>query len=164
MDKIKIIIQELVDSKYKELIDKQDYPGLAKLLNTKPLIDNPDPVKQIPAQLKTIDFVNAVTAEELTLVLDVPGMLDNLRNAVNSRDIETLTTSFAIISKILGTNLSDASKLNIQSLLTSTIDDPNYSAQIQGVSRAEELNIYPVFDSDIQAALNPIEVISDDFN
>lgn len=154
MDKIKIINQEIGNTLYKELVDKQDYPGLAKLLNTKPLIDNPNPVNQVPAQLKTIDFVNAVTAEELTLVLGIPGMLDNLRNAVNARDIETLTTSFAIISKILGDKLSDASKLNIQTLLTSTIDDPNYPQQIQGLSRSEELGIYPVFDSDIQTALN----------
>lgn len=155
MNKIEILAQELANSEYAEIVATQNYPAIAQLLNQNPLINNPTPQGVIPKPLSLLTLLDAVTQAELLSIKDVLGSFDGLGEIARTNDRPRLIGTLALIRKALGESFSQSSTNNIQALINETIPDPNYQSQIPGQSRAEELNIYPIDEHDVQAALNP---------
>ena len=150
MTKITIIRDELELSEYSVLVTAQNYPAIASLLNNKPLIDNPVPQEEIPKQLTLVDLFQSITPVEAVDIFKIPGLLDRIEGVVNAND----RVNIGILFEIVKTFISQDSKDNLTALLALTEPDPNWQSQIPGLSRAEELNIYPVNEQEVQEALN----------
>ena len=152
MNKTEILQTELAKSEYQEWVEQQNYPAIAELLNSRPLI--PNPVEQQTIwKCPTIDeIMTAVTVVEAGQLYDKPGLIADIRIALDSKIQARVEFYFSIV---LSYNLLSAeSQASLQALLTDTHLDPNYRSQILGQSKSDELGIYPVLDIDVQGALN----------
>jgi hypothetical protein len=155
MNKIERLTQELQLSQYQELVQSQNYPAIAQLLNNRPLINNPEAQQTVLKRWHLTElFVAAQTSPQEAGAIYQAGLKQDIEFSLNNNLRENLSALLSIATAM--NLLSSQSANNIQNCLNQTELDPTYKAQIQGVSRAEELNIYPVYDYDIQAALNPI--------
>lgn len=149
--KIDILAQELEKTEYADLVAAQNYPAIAARLNQKPLIDNPTPQGKIPKPINILDLFRCVTPQEGLEIYKIPNLKPDIDHAIAGNLRDNLTALLAIASEVI----SVESATKIQALLNEEISDPNHQSQILGQSRAEELDIYPVADEDVQAALNP---------
>ncbi|QLE42269.1 hypothetical protein FD723_18795 [Nostoc sp. C052] len=147
---IEILKSELAKSEYTALVQSQDYPAIASLLNKKPLI--PNPVGQITVdKLPTIlELFAAITPAEAIEIYKIPGLVADIRVAADSKNKASLQAYLVIVSGLLSQQSKDA----VQILLNQTQLDPNYQSQIPGQSKAEQLGVYPVSPSQVQEALN----------
>ncbi|MEH2067916.1 MAG: hypothetical protein V7K47_07070 [Nostoc sp.] len=150
MTDIDILRTELQSGQYASLVAAQNYPAIASVLNTKPLISNPAPQGQVPKQLSMENLFEAITPAEGLATFQYPGLLDRIELAVNNNDRPKIGIHFAMVK----TFISLSSQTNLINLLAQTEPDPNWQSQIDGVSRAEELGIYPVNEMLVQSALN----------
>ncbi len=150
MTNIDILITELENEQYEDLVTAQNYPAIAAQLNLRPLIDNPLPQQDIPKQLTLVDLFQAITPEEAVETFKIPGLLDRIETVVNANDRVNIIILFAIVKTFISQN----SQNNLTDLLAETEPDPSWQAQIIGTSRAEELGIHPVNEMQVQSALN----------
>lgn len=149
MNKFELIKTELKKPEYLELVEAQNYPAIAVLLNQQPLKPNPKPQEKIPKPITLIDLFQQITPLEALEINKIPGMVDRLENVTEKNDRIKLQALFKTIQVLLGVD----SQNKIQALMQQTILDPNYEAQIRVQSRAEELGIGLVTNEDIQACL-----------
>jgi len=147
---ITILKTELANSQYQALVQAQDYPGLASQLNNRPLIANPTPQTAIPKIPGILDLFNAVTPAEAISIYQIPGLVQDIRNAITNGTLQDLQAYLTIAGGMLSAN----SKTAVSALLAQTQPDPNYQTQISSPSRAEVLGIYPVTPAQVQEALN----------
>jgi hypothetical protein len=150
MTNIDILKTELEAKQYADLVTAQNYPEIAALLNLKPLIDNPVPQQKVPKQLTLVDLFQAIAPKEALEIIKIPDFLNRVENSINSND----RISTGILLEVVKIFLSESSKSNLGNLLSLTIPDPNWQSQIPGISRSEELGIYPVNEMQVQSALN----------
>lgn len=151
MNRIEIIKQELEKPEYLDLMEKQDYPALANMLNQKSTISNPEPQVQIPKPITTIDLWQRITPQEGLEIYKISKLKADIDAAIASNNRTSLAALFAITSQLI----SQTSKEKIESLLAETIPDPNYKSEIEGESIAEKLGLELVREDEIQSALNP---------
>ncbi|MBN3993895.1 MAG: hypothetical protein HWQ36_26275 [Nostoc sp. NMS2] len=150
MSKITTLKTELELPEYAQIVATQNYPGIAALLNQKPLIPNPVPQEELPKQLTLVNLFQAITPQEAVDTFKIPGLLDRIESVANGND----RVNIAILFEVVKTYISQNSKDNLANLLALTEPDPNWQSQIFGQSRSEELNIYPVNEQEVQEALN----------
>ncbi|MFN6560013.1 MAG: hypothetical protein RMY28_009415 [Nostoc sp. ChiSLP01] len=150
MTKITILRTELELPEYGQLVAAQNYSAIANLLNNKPLIANPVPQEEIPKQLTLVNLFQAITPQEAVETFKIPGLLDRVESVVNAND----RVNISILFEIVKTYISQDSKDNLTNLLSLTEPDPNWQSQVVGLSRAEQLGIYPITNSEVQEALN----------
>jgi hypothetical protein len=148
--RIEIIKEELTKEQYALLVEDQDYPVIANQLNEKPLIPNPTPQATVPKIPAILELFGAIAPVEAIEIYKIPGLVGDIRTAAETRNKAALEAYFTIVSGLL----SEKSKTAITALLNQTQLDPNYRAQINGQSKAELLQIYPVTASQVQEALN----------
>ena len=148
-----ILESELLSPEYAELVKAQNYPAIANKLNKKELVDNPEKQQTIPKPLTLIELFQQITPAEALEIAKVPGIIDRIERAANENNRVGLQSLFFII----GSLLSNDSKIKIEALLKQTELDPNYQPTILGESRTEKLGIYPVTDINVQEVLNDIE-------
>jgi hypothetical protein len=147
---VDILAEELKKTEYADLVSVQNYPGIVKRLNQKPLIDNPVTQENIPKPITILDLFSCVTAQEGLEIYKIPNLKPDIDHAITNNMRDNLTALLAITSQLISTE----SATKIQALLNEEIPDPSYQDQVLGQSRSEELGIYPVTNEDIQKALN----------
>lgn len=129
----------------------QDYPAIAAAINNRPMIDNPvTEAPQIPKRLSMTDIFTTITPAEARALYMIPNYRADVERSVLADDRAALQMYIAIA----GDDLSANSIAALAALLAETEDDPAWSAQIPGDSRATTLGVAPVRASDVQEAIN----------
>lgn len=151
-NKIEILRQELAKPEYQELVnvEQQDYSAIAQLLNNRPIIPNPVPQENVWKCPQILELFAAITPQEGIELYKIPNLVEDIRTAINERKRESLNAYFSMVQSLV----RPASVSNLQALLNQEISDSNYQQNILGLSKAQELNIYPVSEIDVQGALN----------
>lgn len=149
-NKIEILRVELAKPEYDDLVAAQNYPAIAQLLNNKPLIPNPTPQETVWKCPTILELFGAITPTEAVELYKIPGLIADIRTSIDLRNKPNLEAYFSMVQSLV----SPTSATNLQALLNATELDHSYQSQILGVSRAEELGIYPVSEVDVQGALN----------
>ena len=147
---LNILIEELKDSSYSLLVASQDYEAIAHQLNQIPMIPNPNPQQQVPHILSIEEALVLVSPTEAFAIAETK-TFDYITDGINRRYKEQVVINLQIL--VAGNVLSQSSLDLLMQELDKTDPDPNYQSLIPGVSRAKELNIYPVSSSMIQEAL-----------
>lgn len=143
------IINDPTDIGYAAL--GQDYPAIAAAMNARPMVDNPQTeAAQVPKRLTMTDIFTAITPTEARALYGIPGFRNDVERAVEAGDRAAMQMYIAIA----GDDLSANSIAALASLLTETENDPAWSAQIPGQSRATALGVAPVRATDVQEAMN----------
>jgi hypothetical protein len=150
---------KLKDIIRKELIitDLSTNQSIAIELNSKPLIENPEPISQVPRGIKSIlECRSLVTSEEFDNLLLEAGQLYTALTALsrffNIPEGEPTKEDKLFVLSALG--LSEKSISNIEELSQTLEDDPNYKPLIESQSIAEKYNLGLVTPEDVQEALN----------
>lgn len=149
-NKIEILQQELKSSFYQQMVESQDYPGIAMLLNSNPVDPNPEPQSEVWKCPQILELFAAITPTEAIELYKIPNLVADIRISIDLKNQANLEAYFLIVQSLV----SAESQANLQTLLTATQPDPNYRNFITRQSRAEELGIYPVSEIDVQGALN----------
>lgn len=132
-----------------------NYDAIAAAMNERPMIDNPVteapqvPVKPTLAQL----FSAAMQADApgtLTAIEKFGNLFDLATRAIVSGDVAGIQAHLAIF----GSQMNDAGKAALAATVSQTQDDPTWSVQIPGQSRATVLGVVPVRPADVQEAMN----------
>ena len=130
---------------------EQNYPAIADAMNARPMIDNPvTEAPQVPKRPGIRDLFGAITPSEARALYMIPGFRDDVQEAAEAGDRVALQMYVAIA----GEDLSQQSVAALAALMQQTEDDPNWSAQIPGQSRATVLGVAPVKAADVQEAMN----------
>lgn len=150
MNKTEILQQELTNPFYQQMVTEQDYPGIAMILNSNPVSPNPVPQGNVWKCPTILELFGAITPTEAIELYKIPGLVADIRTSIDLKSQTNLEAYFSIIQSLV----SAESQTSLQTLLTATEPDPNYRDFILGLSKAEELGIYPVSEIDVQGALN----------
>lgn len=130
---------------------EQNYPAIADAMNARPMIDNPvTEAPQVPKRLGIRDLFGAITPTEARALYMIPGFRDDVQEAAEAGDRVALQMYVAIA----GEDLSQQSVAALAVLMQQTEDDPAWSAQMPGQSRATVLGVAPVKAADVQEAMN----------
>lgn len=128
-----------------------NYAAIAAAMNARPMIDNPvTEAPQVPKRLGIRDLFGAITPAEARALYMIPGFRDDVQEAAEAGDRVALQMYIAIGAP----DLSENSIAALTALMQQTEDDPAWSAQIPGQSRATVLGVAPVRASDVQEAMN----------
>ena len=147
---LNVLTEELKDSSYSPLVASQDYEAIAHQLNETPMIPNPTPQQQAP-HIPSIEEALVLVSPTEAFAIAETKTFDYITDGINRRYKEQVVINLQIL--VAGNVLSQSSLDLLMQELDKTDPDPNYQSLIPGVSRAKELNIYPVSSSMIQEAL-----------
>ena len=148
--KTKILKTELQNEEYANLINLQDYEGIAFKLNYQPLVLNSSLPNKVWKSPKLLDFFNTLSLSEVLELYKIPNLISDIRTSVDSKNKDNLIAYLQIVQTLISKESAD----KIQLILEQTENDPEYQQYIKGDSRAQQLGIYPVSSSDVQGALN----------
>lgn len=128
-----------------------NYAAIAQAMNARPLLDNPvAEAPQVPRRLGIRDLFGAITPTEARALYMIPGFRDDVQEAAVAGDRVALQMYIAIGAP----DLSENSIAALTALMQQTEDDPTWTAQIPGQSRATVLGVAPVRPADVQEAMN----------
>ncbi len=130
-----------------------DYEAIAALLNAQPQIANPAteaPTIAQPPSLKEIYAV--IPLAEAAAIYNKPGLSADIRNAIDSGDLEYMAMMMAIVAQ-LGI-ISAPTIAALTALLQRTQPDSTWSATIAGPSLAAAAGLPVVTSAQVQAAMN----------
>lgn len=145
MNRLQIIKNEIISENLTGTVEE-----ITEYFNNKPLIDNPitEP-PQVPANVTLSQIFGAAIQNDPTgafsAIQKYTSLLEMTNRAINNRDTEAIQAHLLIF----GSELNQAAQTAINTLLSQTQADPNWTEQILGQSKAEELNIYPVKESEV---------------
>lgn len=149
------LLTDPADLGYAALVEAQDYPALAALVNERTLtsLPNPAPQTQTPRRLTLNDLLAEVTAAEALAVMSLPNLPERIERAAALNDRTTLATLLGLLAGAGA--ISPASGQNVSLLLAQTEPDPTWTASIEQTSpsRADVLGLGRVTEHDVQAAL-----------
>lgn len=138
------IINDPLGYGYAEL--GQDYPAIANLLNAIPMIPNPEPQGTVYKRWQMQDFFDAIQPQETFQILQLPALVPYIESAIAKNDRPGMARLFGLITPIL----SAQSVTNITTMLNTTEPDPYYAETIPGESRAAQLGLTFVQNTDVQ--------------
>lgn len=136
----KALETEIAKAKYKTLRDAQNYQGIADLLNSKPLVDNPAPRPTVAKQPDLSAILAAITATDYPKVTALPDWLMNRLNDVTCQAMLIAT-------------VTAASKTALTALFSASEPDPNWTAKISGLSWAETAGMEKIQAAHVQKVL-----------
>ena len=124
---------------------------LASKLNDKVLVDNPNPIGQVPV-ITTLEEVSAkVTDTEVLAIAESP-IYDRILDALNQGRPDWIFGNLTTLKR--GGKLSQVSFDAVVALLQKTELDPNYQAQVW-LSPAELAGFGVILVSDVEELLTP---------
>lgn len=147
-------LRELIAAQADALAQFGDnYEAIAALLNAQPQIANPvteAPTIAYPPSLKEIYAV--IPLAEAAAIYNKPGLSADIRNAIDSGDLEYMAMMMAIVAQ-LGI-ISAPTIAALSSLMARTQPDPAWTATIAGPSIAAAAGLERVTAAAVQGAMN----------
>lgn len=129
------------------------YPEVADWLNDAPPVDNPTPRANVPAPVTLEQVMALVPSAERIKVRREPGFIEELRVALGADNRSALAVLLEDAVTAQAITAGTAAKL--QPLLTATIPDPDWAAQIPGAPRWQAAGLPgPVSAADVQGAIH----------
>lgn len=134
---------------YAPRVKKQNYEGIAKLLNDIPLIPNPVPQGTKPRRLKLRTIVGKMTLAEALEFYKIGKLVEHVEQTLEPDDRARLIGLLNICDPFL----SDATEAKLDTLLNETVPDEDWQANIPGTSRATNIGWPIVKPADVQQVL-----------
>ncbi len=139
---------------------KQNYPGIAAVLNAPTTIDNPTPQGTVPRSISLTDVFGVIAslpngAAEMAKLQKLPDWAYNGGVAAMAERNETSITNWlTTISAVVGfeSTTSQAMAVAKAQLLAATVPDPSWTATIAGPSLAASAGLGTVTAANVQAA------------
>lgn len=130
------------------------YPQIAEYLAGYDMVDNPVKVApDVPAPVTLKGIMAQVPPAEMAKVYRLPGFVTDLRIAIDDQDREYMGVLLQIALADGAISAGTAAKL--QPMLTATVPDPSWSAQIPGSPRWQTAGLAAApTASDVQAAMH----------
>lgn len=151
-------IKELIASVPESAIDPvRRYESIRDYLNERPLKDNPEPQKEVPASLPTISEVFALCKlpDDLPAIKMVAEVLKVGQSIAEATGVEFGSSPEKVLGLLTANGLSQEAVKAISARLKETVPDPAYKPQIQQPSIYEKAGgIGNVTLEQIQEALN----------
>lgn len=131
-----------------------DYDAIAAKLNAPTVMANPVTVAPQVAAPITLKSVMAVVppGEMVAVYKEMPTFVGDLKTAIDNQDREYMG-GLLTIAAAAGV-ISAGTVAALQTLLTATVDDPTWTAEVDGPSLAAQAWLPTVTAIDVQKALN----------
>jgi hypothetical protein len=117
------------------------------------MIPNPTPQQQVP-HIPSIEEAFVLVSPAEAFAIAETKTFNYITDGINRRYKEQVVVNLQIL--VAGNVLSQSSFDLLMQELNKTDPDPSYQPLIPGVSRAKELNIYPVSPSMVQEVLTSV--------
>ncbi len=129
-----------------------DYEAIAAILNAPTVIDNPDDAPYFESNPPTLKEIYAIIPlAEAAAIYSKPGLSADIRNAIDSGDLEYMAMMMAIVAQLGIISAPTIAALSELIQRQRTVTPP---ATIAGPSLAAAAGLPVVASAQVQAALN----------
>ena len=148
-------LKELIESE--GLRDEPDYEAIARHLNKRPLIPNPNPRGDVPdpptmGQLQSKIASGANAQQDLAVIGAIAALIKDGEALARYTGLKNEDSASALLPMMQAYGLSDGSVQAIQERLAQTMPDPDWAQEIKGPSLAEQNGLDIVRPDQVQEA------------